>query len=255
MVLAPLGWVAISDLRLYLARREARLTAAQKAELGALLDAREALGRRQVEAWNRASGRAALERLVLTDAGCPEAPAPPAPASAADYVRLGSRDSKFGDWSLCVLRPDAGEGACAAAYTVTPQLARVGGLLAEDDAHTWDLEELQAAAAPEPPPRAVVVVHQESPPKLRSAVVGQLSYNPGTLSGRAYLYLPRAERFVCGGEVSAHSSARVEAEFDDFGGKATAARKEEEGRAALQRDLEVRLRLAIPEGLRRLEER
>lgn len=253
LVLVPVGFLVASDLRLMLLRREALLGAEQRSELTRLLDAREAAARARVERWNAASQREALAALTFADAPCPLSLPAPTPVSAATYVKFGTRDSAFGAWPLCILRPDARSEACAQAYAAPEEVVELRARLREGDVYTWDLEAAQSAAPPEEPSRVVLLVETEMPFKLREAIVGRLSFVPGALAGRAFLFVPAEGRFVCGAAVSAQNSQKVETEFDELGGKPSRLRTDEEARAALQRDLEVRVRLALPPAWRKLE--
>lgn len=252
-VLMPLGFLVVSDLLLMLERRAALLTAEQRAELLRLLDAREAGARQRAEQWNAASRREALAGLSFAGAPCPLSPPAPTPVSAATWVKFGTRDSAFGAWSLCFLRPDAASDACAQPYAAPEDEVKLRARLAAGEVYTWDLEAAKAAPPLDEPPRVVLVVETEMPFKLKEAIVGQLSFVPGALAGRAFLFAPSEGRFVCGASVAAQSSQKVETEFDELGGKPSRVRTDEEARAALRRDLEVRVRLALPPLWRKLE--
>ena len=252
LVLVPLGFLVVSDLRLALEKREARLTPGQRTELGRLLDARAALAQGRVEAWNAAIRQEGLAALTSTDAPCPVSLAPPRPVSAATYVKLGHRDSEFGDWSLCLLRPTERPEVCAQTYAPPDDEVKLRARLDEGDVYTWDLEAAKSAPPPAAPPRVLLLVEAETPYTLREPTVGQLSFVPGTLSGRALLFVPAEGRFVCGATVSAQNSRSVESEFDTLGGKPSQAQTEEAARAALRRDLEVRVRMALPAAWRLL---
>jgi hypothetical protein len=241
LVLVPVGFFVVSDVRLMLARDAARLTDAQRAELAGLLEARQRQASARVEQWNAALG---LSTDLKTSAEpCPVPLPAPSPVAAASYVKFGTRLSAFGDWALCLLRPEQPD-ACVQTWQASEEDATLRARLEAGDVFTWDLDAARQAKPVAEPPRVLVRVEAETPFKLREAVVGQLSYNPGALAGRAYLFLPAEGRFVCGATVAAQSSKNVETEFDDLG-KPSQERREEEARAALRRDLEVRVRLAL----------
>jgi hypothetical protein len=253
VLLVPLGYLVVSDVRLMLARREAKLGPEQRSELTRLLDARESLGRERVERWNAAAQREALASLTFADAPCPLSVPAPTPVSAATYVKHGTRDSAFGSWPLCILRPEAKAGACAQTFVASAEDATLRARLEEGDVYTWDLETVKNAPPVVEPPRVLVLVETEQPSRLKESIVGRLSFVPGALAGRAFLFVPADGRFVCGAAVSAQNSQKVETEFDDLGGKPSRLRTDEEARAALDRDLEVRVRLALPPAWRKLE--
>lgn len=244
LVLVPVGFFVVSDVRLILAKNEARLNEAQRAELARLLDARQRQAQARVEQWNVAAQREVVAALALGEAPCPVSLATPTPLSAAAYVKFGTRDSVFGDWALCFLRPEAKADACAQTWAATEDEAKLRGRLEAYEVFTWDLEAAKAAAPVSEPARVLVLVETETPFKIREALVGKLSYVPAQLGGRAFLWIPAEGRFVCGAAVTAQNSKSVETEWDDLG-KPSQQRTEEEARAALRRDLEVRVRLAL----------
>jgi hypothetical protein len=243
VVLVPVLYVVGSDLRLAMQRREAKLTAAQRAELTQLLDAREAAAKQRVEQWKAAARAEVLAALQVGEGECPHTLTAPTPVSAATYVKLGVRDSVFGAWSVCLLRPEQKVDLCALKHAPLEEDVKLRARLAEGDVYTWDLDAAKKAPPPVDPPRVVVLVETETPFKLREAIVGRLSYVPAALAGRAFLFLPAEGRVVCSAPVSAQNSKNVEAEFDTLGGKPSQLETEEQARGALQRDLEVRIRL------------
>jgi hypothetical protein len=254
LVLVPVGFLVVSDVRLMLARRAALLSAEQRADLTRLLDAREKLARLQVEAWNAIARREAAAALKFSEEPCPLSLPAPTPVSAATYVKFGFRDSAFGDWPLCVLGPEAEADACARTWVATEEDATLRARLQAGEVYSWDLEAATSAPPLVERPRVLVVADTETPFKLREAIVGRLSFNPGVLSGRAFAFDPTQGRFVCGAAVTAQNSKDVETEFDELGGKPSQLRVEEEARAALVRDLEVRARLALGQAWRKLAE-
>jgi hypothetical protein len=172
-------------------------------------------------------------------------------------VKYATHDQAFGAWSLCILRVGAASTSCARAYHPPLGIAALRARLAQDDVYTWDLDEARAAPPDEEPPSTVVVVDSETPGKVQAAMGGRLSFLPGTLSGHVFLYALEQGRFICGGEVSVRNSKTVDIEYSHFGDDPSSlqAQAEEEGRAALERDLEVQLRFAVPGSLRQLQGR
>jgi hypothetical protein len=252
LVLAPVLFIVGSDLRLAMQKRAARLSVAQRAELVSLLDAREAAARQRIDAFNAAARPEVLKALSAAEAPCPVTLPAPTPVSAGTYVKLGSRDSAFGDWSLCLLRPEGKPEACAQTFTPAGDDVKLRARAAEDDVYSWDLEAVKAAPPQIDPARVVVLVETETPFKIREALAGKLSYVPAAISGRAFLFQPAEGRFLCAASVSAQNSKNVETEFDTLGGKPSQLDTEEQARAALQRDLEARIRLALPGAWRAL---
>ena len=252
LVLVPLGLLAAREVQVGFAKRDALLSPARRAELKELLDRREVLGQQRVARWNEASRRELLAGSTLATLACPLSLKPPSQFSAGAYVKFATHDENFGAWSLCILRS---EGSCATVYRAPADLTMLRARLADGELYSWDLEEAKAAPADPDPPRAVVVVDSEVPPTIQSSLVGRFSFVPGSLSGHAFLFAPELGRFICGGQVSVRNSKSVEIEYSHFGDDPAQqqAQAEEEGRAALARDLEVHLRFALPEGLRRLE--
>ncbi len=257
LVLGPVGLVGAREVQLAMAKRDAKLTAAQSAELSQLLAQREAAAEQSVARWNQASAPEALAALVPAQAECPLALQPPSQFSAGAYVKFATHDEHFGAWSLCLLRPGAPRATCERKYQAPAELTQLRERLAAGDVYAWDLDDAKAAPPPTDPPHAVVVVDEEAPGKIESALVGKLSFIPGTLSGHAFLYAPEQGRFICAGTVSVANSKAVEIEYSHFGDDPSQlqAQAEAEGHAALERDLEVHLRFALPHALRRLAER
>lgn len=253
VVLGPLGWIALRELQVWRDKRAARLT--DKTELSALLDRREALGEDRVARWNAAAQREAFAGLTVAGTDCPVKLTPPSQFSAGAYVKYATHDEAFGAWSLCILRVGAASASCARTYQTTPAITALRARLSEGDVYTWDLDEARAAPPAEEAPSTVVVVDSESPASVQSGTVGRPSFLPGTLSGHVFLYALEQGRFICGGELSVRNSKKVDIEYSHFGDAPSSLQAEEEGRAALERDLEVQLRFAVPGSLRQLQGR
>lgn len=254
LVLVPLSWLVVIEVRAALAKRAARLTADQKAELAAMLDLREALAQQRVLRWNEVVKREALAALKLGTGDCPLKIKPPSQASAAAYVKYATHDQAFETWTLCILRPAADAPSCARTYAIDPEVALLRSRLVDDDVYAWDLDQVKSALPVIEPPAVVVVVEAEVRPVVQSPSTGQVSFSPGTLTGRSFLYAPEQGRFVCAGEVSARNSKTVDIEYNHFGEARTAqqSQAEYETREALGRDLELHLRFASPKALRQL---
>lgn len=254
LVLGPLGWLVFSEMQVASTRREARLTAAQKAELSALLDRREAIAQERVAHWNEAVQRTALARLALGAAECPLRLEPPSQLSAAAYVKYATHDDAFGTWSLCILREATDAPSCGRTYAVPPELASLRTRLQGDDIYSWDLEKVKSAPPDEELAGIVVVIRSEVRPVVHSPSVGRVSFVPGTLAGRSFLYAPEHGRIICGGDVAVRNSKNVDIEYSHFGEAASAqmSQAEYETGKALERDLEVHLRFAAPRAMVRL---
>jgi hypothetical protein len=254
LVGVPAAWLIVTELQVATAKRAARLDPAQKAQLAALLDQREAVAKDRIAKWNAAIQPDALAALTPGTAECPLVLVPPTQVSAAMYVKHATHDPAFGAWQLCILRSAPDAPPCARSYVVAPNLATLRTRLAGDDVYSWDLEETKAAPPDVELPAILVLPTTEVRPEAHSGAVGRVSFTPGTLVGRSFLFDPAQGRFICGGDVSVRNSKTVDIEFSTFG-EAAAAQKstaEYETRAALERDLEVHLRFAAPKAMRLL---
>ena len=251
-VFGPLIWLVVVQAQVVSARREARLGAAQKAELAALLDQRETRGRESVEHWNLAMRRDAVSALIAGTEPCPVKVVPPPPVSAGAYVKFATHDAAFGKWPLCILRPADDAPSCARTWVPDPELAPLRARIAEDDVYTWDLEQAKSAPPADDPPSVVVIVSNEVRPTVHSPAAGRVSFVPGTMSGRMFLYTPEQQRFICAGDTTVKNSKTIDIEVSGFGEAASAQQKqaEYETQVALERDLEVLLRYAAPRVLR-----
>ncbi len=253
VVLVPLAWLIVHEVQAASARRAARLSTAQKTELAALLDQREAVARERVEHWNAAIQRDALAAFTPGTDACPLTLTPPSQASAAEYVKYATHSPAFGAWSLCILRAADDATTCTRTLAVDPTRIALRARSSEDDVYVWDLEQ-ERAAATEEAPAVLVIVGAEVRPTVHSPAVGRVSFAPGTLSGRSYLYAPEQGHFICAGDVSARNSKNVDIEVSHFGETPSAQQNtaEHETRLALERDLELHLRFATPPALRKL---
>jgi hypothetical protein len=249
LMLGPLGWLTARELQLWREKNEARLSPSQRAELEELLDAREALAQASIVRWN--ASYPSVEARVGGEP-CPVTLTPPAQLSAGAYVKYATHDASFGAWSLCILRE--GRDPCARTYQTPATVTKLRARLAEADVYSWDLDEAKAAAPQVEPLRVVVVPENEVPAQVESTRGGHLSFVPGTLAGRVLLYSPERGRFICGGTVSVRNSKSVEVEYSHFGDDPAHQEAEAEGRAALERDLEMQLRFALTRVLRLLEQ-
>jgi hypothetical protein len=248
LVAIPLLGFTGYELKVRSERNAARLSAAELAAFSAKLDQREAAAKEEIAKWNEASKPEALNGLVRSLTACPVTLKPPEQFSAGAYVKYATHDSNFGTWQLCVLR--AG-GSCARKYEAPKELTALRERIAEGDLYKWDEE----PKPPEEPLRAVVVIDAELPANVQATQGGHFSFSPGTVTGHAYLYSPELKRFICGGAVQARNSKSVEIEYNHFGDDPANQQQmaAAEGHAALERDLEVQLRFAVPPGLKQLE--
>ena len=255
IVLVPLAWLIRHEVQAASAKRDARLTADQKAELLALLDHRDALARERVERWNAAMRREALAALSPGADPCPVTLKPPSQSAAAEYSKLATHSPEFGAWSLCILRAADDAKACARTVAADPARSALRERISQDEVYSWDLEQARAAAPPEEPPAVVVIVASEIRPTVHSPTVGRVTFLPGTLAGRSFLYTPEQGLFSCAGDVSVRNSKNVDIEVSHFGEDSSAQQStaEHETRVALERDLELHLRFATPPALRRLQ--
>lgn len=247
-VLVPLTWLVVVQLQASSARRAARLTAEQKAALSASLDHREAVLRGRVETWNRAVAKDTLAALKPGTDECPITLPPPSQGSAAAYAKFATHDAAFGSWSMCLLRSGVD---CARAYKATSELEQLRTRIAADDVYAWDLE--QPAVEPESP-AVLFVVETEVRPVARSPAAGRVSFTPGSIAGRGFVYSPELGRFVCSGEISVRNSKNVDIEVSAFGESATEQQRtaEYEARVALERDLDLHLRYSVQKAMRLL---
>lgn len=252
-VLGPASWVAFDRYEATAEKTAARLTADQKAELVKALDGFEARARDGIAAWNQALSRDALAKAVIGELRCAVTVTPPPQMSAAAYVKYGTHDVAFGNWTLCILRPSAEPASCARTPAVDPDVTAIRARLAEDDVYTWDLDRAKATLLRPEPAAVLVVVDNEVKPEIHSEVVGRVTFAPGTLAGKALLF--DAGRFVCGAAVSVRNTRTVDIEYPHFDEGPEEQRKmaETETRAALERDLEMHLRYATAKGLRQLQ--
>lgn len=255
LVLGPAGWITVREVQVRRAKQQAQLTPAQAARLTEVLDGREALSRENVARWNAVARRAVVTGLTSGDGDCPVKLTPPSRFSGGAYVKYATHDAAFGGWSLCILRADSTADACDLKYLTPPELSELRARVAWGDVYTWDLDEAKAAPPREEQLRTLVAVDTELPARVHSAVAGRLSFVPGALSAHAYLYSPAHGRFICAGTVSVRNSKTVDIEYSHFGEDPSSqqAQAVEEGRVALERDLEVQLRFALPGALRALQ--
>lgn len=224
-------------------RREAyekslRLTDADRTELTAAI----ARARKAIEDAARTFVNAVTPQKLeaLQDAGtrCPYRVSAPSMGAGESYIKYGSIDmSYFGNASYRLFAP--GE-------PVTPQiamqLAMLGDIskeLAEKKADKNDLDRVHRMERYAEDDLFVVGTKTE-------AIVLADSYEPGTLTGFAYLYSYDAQRVVCFTALAVQNRPSIEFEYRTATpGSPIDYNKDAAARAVLTRDLEVEIRTAI----------
>ena len=230
------------------AERTRPLTAEETTELDTIADA---MGRgltKMRTAWSTID-RATLGSLAPTDHPCSVKIAAPDPAAAERYVQKGAGDAspEVGAFDLAIVEP-------AAAILEPPSLVATETSYRRIDVKQRkraDLEAIRAIGLPKP--YLIVLVEQRAAP----TVVGNF-YEPGRISGRAYLYSHAQGAVLCASTVDVRSSSTISTEFlsDKSVAKTVAVGIGSEPNerpaaiASLDRDLEVELWRALATSLR-----
>jgi hypothetical protein len=181
-----------------------------------------------------------LAAVTMTEARCPVRLQPPGPRAEEGW---GNEGDVFPEIVAPGARP-SNSAAADAASTATG----VARHLAQDAARRFDLD-LITRANDLGPTVFVVGARDEA---LVHGVEPLLEYAPGTVTGTAYLYDPGAQRVVCAGPISVESGEHINIEYRAMAGNPLDAemKADEAARAALKRDLDIRLKRAIVANLR-----
>jgi hypothetical protein len=193
----------------------APFAAATTPELLALIDARLAAG--------------------ATRGRCPVYLQPPGPRAEEGWGDEGNVDPEL---VAPGARPRSSPGTSAAST-----VAWVADHLAKDEARRNDLDMLTRDSVLGP---AVFVVGVRTAP-LVHGLEPMLEYEPGKITGAAYVYDPVAQRVVCAGPIAVENGEHISIEYRAMKDNPLDAEQKarEAARAALDKDLNVRLKRAI----------
>jgi hypothetical protein len=264
--LSPFFYIAYGIVHESMAARAAKkaqeLDAREAKELAGLLARADAALVEREAAFERATSPAALATAGTGGGGrCPWSPSAPSYTAADSYVKYGSIDMNyFGSAAYEVVSPagaapkashlahvrttiDSARASLAAKTATKRQLADVARIA---DGTTF-------ATARE----ILLVVDRKVEPHVVGALAGDVTYDGGELSGRAYLYRHATKRIACAGEIDAENSKTVDIRYmttvirgtalpDDFA-------KRQATKAALERDLEVQIRNKLATDLEAVE--
>jgi hypothetical protein len=99
----------------------------------------------------------------------------------------------------------------------------------------------------------LLVIDKTVEPRVHGGIAGEVTYDGGELSGRAYLYRHATRRIACAAEIEAENSSTVDIRYTTTVIRGTALpndfSKREATKAALDRDLEVQVRTKLATSL------
>ena len=181
----------------------------------------------------------AMAAVATSTRPCPHRIVPPTEAAATSYIRHNSIDANyFGNTTYTTVQRDQPIPPTARLESSLETLRWAAEKLAENKATRTQLATVREIAR-DPGIELWLVVEQ-----AEQARADELTFTPGRITGTAYVYSYRSKRIECVGSVTAKSSETVEFTYRVTGDKKLAAE------AMLQRDLEMRTRMAIPSSLR-----
>jgi hypothetical protein len=214
-----------------------------RAELAAAVAKRRAKIAAARAYWATAATPAGLKAIVPGARPC-RIPVHEPPAEAADaYIRTGDIDAKAFDSSAFESYEEG-----------TTNEPLPDGELRQDDALLADLEQrLSTGTATGAdrelltdiiPSTTFVIIDTDTEAEV-TQTAPRMTYTPGTVTGRAYVFSLDDAKFVCAANVAASNTPSEQApKFLDGIGRAPQARE------ILHRELEVQLRRALASGLR-----
>jgi hypothetical protein len=225
-------------------RRAEMLSAVETAQL------RDGLARaHQASAARRAAFAAdvvptKLEAVTPSDAPCPVSLRAPTAGAADSYVRYGSIDGNyFGNVAYREVEPGS---SIRPPTDDDTSLDGIDAALARGEATRTQLHHV--ARLERDADDVVLVVATRKP-----ALIVADSYEPGTISGNAYIYSYSQRRIVCFAEVSVRNSAEIKFEYSAQLGADENRQRDETARYVLERDLEVQLRRQLATRMRATE--
>ena len=234
-----------------------KLTSSEREDLERFLSALEGRAREDDQRWRQAVTRAALDNALPSEDPCPVRLSAPTLEAAESYVKHGSIDGNYyGNWSIRYLREGAEPGPCGDCRWLEQSVERVRQKVAAGEAKREDLSwaRRRAESTRRSPPEVFLLVDHEEKGFV-TAGMGEATFTPSLLVGRAVVYGPDDGQFLCAADVRAQSSKDIPIYYRYFAEnpldqsfQASAA-----AQGALVRDLEVQVRRAISQNLRSLE--
>lgn len=232
------------------AEREAALVLsdAERSELEATVARARATVAATRERWAQDTSPDALAAIQPGDAPCRIGLRAPTLEAADSYIKHGSIDvNYFGNVVYRTYPAGAAPGADTLASTARA-IDEVAGKLAAGKADRRDRDRLARLDRY----AVFVMAERQTAPLVTATSAGFGDYLPGELVGRSYVYSFRANAIVCAAALSVRSPDTIAIDFSYMQGNYLdhEYKKEQAAKAALDRDLDVRVRRALATQLR-----
>ncbi len=190
-----------------------------------------------IAAWPQAFQYTALAAIKPGTAPCPNAVMAPTPAAMDGYVRAGNGDPSFASsdfYGYPGEKPVPGDVLDGWKRT----MQSVENSVRANNATPYDRESLEAIK----PFITVVVIDKETPAEI-TGEGSALTYTPGEVLARAFVFSLRDAKIVCAATIDARNTPPQKSRYLD------AFRTD---RALLHREMELKIREALASGLHAL---